>query len=317
MNDTVLDETIKKSPFNIRQINPVFSHELRRYIHSRWAVYLLSLYTLLAVMVTIMAYLEVASFNDWFSIHLATYQPLIGFFLFVIINLVVLAAITWITPGLMAGAVASERERQSLDLLFVSPLSTRDIILGKYFSALCFMLLFILVTIPLEILLSFAGNIPTENMITAIVVQIMAAASSGGIAICFSSLFKKTAQAWIGAYLVPLLSVTVFPCLLAVCIPWLSYLNSVFASGTQYSAFSQIGLVLIIWIILSLNPLSALTVSAGLWLGHQGLIAASYPLHSGGMLPLLSPWILFTVFALCFTLGSLWLSIYFAEKIAR
>jgi hypothetical protein len=179
------------------------------------------------------------------------------------------------------------------------------------------MLLFILITIPLEILLSFAGDIPAGNMITAIVVQIMAAASSGAIAICFSSLLKKTAQAWIGAYLVPVLSVTVFPCLLFVCIPWLSYLNGAFVTSAQFSAFSQIGLVLLVWIILSLNPLTALIVSEGLWLGHQGLIAASYPLHSGGMLPLLSPWILFTVFALCLTLVSLWLSIYFAEKIAR
>ncbi len=68
-----------------------------------------------------------------------------------------LVLLALIAPVLSAPAIASERERKSLDLLLTSPLSPRRIILGKLLSAVAFLLLLTISSLPIFACCLFLG----------------------------------------------------------------------------------------------------------------------------------------------------------------
>ena len=53
------------------------------------------------------------------------------------------------TPAQTAGAIVNERERQTYDVLLVTPLSPRQIVLGKLTSGLAYMLLLLIAALPI------------------------------------------------------------------------------------------------------------------------------------------------------------------------
>src|SRR5438093_9090140 len=65
-------------------------------------------------------------------------------FLFLVIFQVVLLA--FITPALTAGAISGERERQTLDLLFVTPIAPFSIIWGKLLASMSFVALLLIIS---------------------------------------------------------------------------------------------------------------------------------------------------------------------------
>src|SRR5438132_3391305 len=64
----------------------------------------------------------------------------------VIFQMVLLA---FITPALTAGAISSERERQTIDLLFVTKLPSFSILWGKLLASMSFVLLLLLLSVPI------------------------------------------------------------------------------------------------------------------------------------------------------------------------
>ena len=67
-----------------------------------------------------------------------------------------------ITPAFTAGAISGERERKTFELLRTTLLSGRQLVYGKFASALTYMLLLILTAVPLESLAFFMGGVVVE-----------------------------------------------------------------------------------------------------------------------------------------------------------
>jgi ABC-type transport system involved in multi-copper enzyme maturation permease subunit len=119
-------------------------------------------------------------------------------FMWLIIFEVVLLA--FITPALTAGAISGERERQTIDLLFVTPLRPFAIIWGKLLASMSFVILLLMLSVPIFSLVFLLGGIELDQMIYAFIVVGVSALTFGLVGIAFSSLFRRTLAATVAAY---------------------------------------------------------------------------------------------------------------------
>lgn len=120
--------------------------------------------------------------------------------LFMWLILFQMALLSFITPALTAGAISSERERQTIDLLFVTKLPPFSILWGKLLSSMSFVLLLLLLSVPIFSLVFLFGGIELDQMLAAFVVTAVAALTFGILGIAFSTLFHRTLPATVAAY---------------------------------------------------------------------------------------------------------------------
>ncbi len=182
--------------------------ELRGRMRGRRAFVMLTVYLLIvagfAWMVETFAERTVASnFGAAFS---ASAQIGRGLFtgLVLLLTLVVLV----LAPASTAGAISLEREKQTLDLLATTPISTLGIVLGKLLSALSWVFLLLLASIPVTALVFTFGGVGPEDVIRAYAVLVGTAIVFGTIGLFVSALVKRTQAATV-INLVTLLALTV------------------------------------------------------------------------------------------------------------
>ncbi len=115
----------------------------------------------------------------------------------IIFQVVLLA---FITPALTAGAISGERERQTIDLLFVTPIAPFSIIWGKLLASMSFVVLLLTLSVPIFSLVFLFGGIELDQMVYAFVVTGVTALTLGLMGIAFSTMFRRTLAATVAAY---------------------------------------------------------------------------------------------------------------------
>jgi ABC-type transport system involved in multi-copper enzyme maturation permease subunit len=120
--------------------------------------------------------------------------------LFMWLTIFEVVMLAFITPALTAGAISGERERQTIDLLFVTPIRPFSIIWGKLLASMSFVLLLLLLAVPIFSLVFLFGGIELDQMLTAFLVVGVTALTFGLMGIAFSSLFRRTLAATVAAY---------------------------------------------------------------------------------------------------------------------
>lgn len=153
-------------------------------------------------------------------------------------------------PGLTAPLIANERERQTLDVLLTTKMSYFEIIIGKYTSALCYVFLILITSLPFLSLTLVYGGVSFKDLICVfltIVVMILYLTSFG---VFFSTICKKTAAANILTLFV--FAFLIFGTCLIVLIAYLLSINYDLYSGTTYTMRERIADAL--FFILYLNP---------------------------------------------------------------
>ncbi len=111
--------------------------------------------------------------------------------LIMLLTLIVLV----LAPASTAGAISLEREKQTLDLLTTTPISSLAIILGKLLSALSWVLLLLLASIPVTALVFTFGGVGPDDLVRAYVVLLGTAIAFGSIGLFVSALVKRTQAA--------------------------------------------------------------------------------------------------------------------------
>ena len=71
------------------------------------------------------------------------FRPEESFFMFAMLTYIQLGLILFITPGLTAGAISSEREKQTLNILLTTSQTSFQIIFGKVNFIYCFFIIII------------------------------------------------------------------------------------------------------------------------------------------------------------------------------
>ncbi len=109
--------------------------------------------------------------------------------------------VVFLAPAATAGAISLEREKQTLDLLAATPVSTLGIVLGKLASALGFVGLLVLASIPLTAIVFVLGGVGPEDVVRGYVVLLVTALGFGSVGIFLSSMTRRTQSATILTYL--------------------------------------------------------------------------------------------------------------------
>ena len=99
--------------------------------------------------------------------------------------------IMFITPAATAGAICGERQRQTLDLLLVTKLSSLGIASGKLLAAIAFDLLLILCAMPIFSLVFLFGGIGLDTVLELILLYVLSIICFGSIGLAVSALAKK------------------------------------------------------------------------------------------------------------------------------
>jgi ABC-2 type transport system permease protein len=97
-----------------------------------------------------------------------------------------------LAPAATAGAISSEREHQTLDLLAVTPISSLAIVLGKLFSALAWVFVLILASIPITALVFVFGGVAPDDVVRGYAVLFATVIGLGSVGIFFSALTRRT-----------------------------------------------------------------------------------------------------------------------------
>jgi ABC-type transport system involved in multi-copper enzyme maturation permease subunit len=108
--------------------------------------------------------------------------------------------LAFITPALTAGAISSERERQTLDLLFVTRIQPFSIIWGKLLASMSFVVLLLVLSIPIFSLVFLFGGIELDQVVDAFLVTLVTALTFGVMGILFSTWLRRSLVATVVSY---------------------------------------------------------------------------------------------------------------------
>ncbi len=202
-------------------VTAVTSRELRGRMRGRRAFVVLTIYLLLlaAIAFGIYAYLQrqadldaalrMRNGDQWFG-SLGGVSPgfalsaNVGHMLFSGILLLETLLVLILAPAFTAGAISSEREHQTLDLLVTTPLSTLGVVVGKLVSALAWVLVLIVASVPLMSLVFVFGSVGPEDVIRAYVLLFTLAFGMGAVGLFLSALVRRTQAATVLASVVVL-----------------------------------------------------------------------------------------------------------------
>ncbi len=280
---------------NLLQANPIMLKELRGRMRGTRAFVVITVYLMLMSGFALLLYvLYSASLNDG-SGSLQGGQ--IGRTLFTGIVGLELFLVMFIVPAFTAGAITGERERQTYDLLRTTLLSPRALVIGKLLSALFYTLLLLLAAIPLQSLGFLFGGVSIEELILAFVILLVTAITLGTIGLYFSATLQRTQAASIATYGFALLIVVGLPLIMIVI---LSVLAPLFLalSGTNLSAPLRLVLTYGFGLLVSINPLATAYLSQYLLIDQHQAGYFTQVVSTGSTtltLPLVSPWIAFSV----------------------
>lgn len=135
----------------------------------------------------------------------ATYQAAqIGTGIFAGLLVLQTLLILVLAPAFTTGAISQEREKQTLDLLVTTPISSLSIVLGKLFSALAWAFLLVIASIPLTAMVFVFGGVAPEDLVRGYIVLLVEVLGLGCLGLFFSALLKRTLAATIATYAVVL-----------------------------------------------------------------------------------------------------------------
>lgn len=220
----------------------------------------------------------------------------LGRVLFIGVVGVELLLIIFIAPALTAGAVTTERERKTYDLLQITLLPRASFIIGKLESALSYIFLLLLAAIPLQSIAFLFGGVSETEVALAFVVLAMTAVTLGAVGLYFSTVVDRTLTASIRAYTAAFSVVVGVPLLLSYFVGMFS--NAVVGTGSGMTSSPTLEAALIYFggFLTSLNPVLTSVATQQLLVDQQTLTFWTATLSSNGSaIPMISPWITFTI----------------------
>lgn len=198
-------------------LNPIIRREAKTSLRS-WKMFLaIALYTLIISGAAIIFIKGVIS-GGYMGVDLrglSILYAVLGFMQFAMTMIMV--------PALTAGSISGERERQTLDILLVTKMTTFSIVIGKLASSIGIFLLMMIATLPVFAIVFFFGGLSLFNLLIMEIYMVVVSVMAGSIAVFFSTFFKKTVSSIIFTYII--LGIFCFGTLICTFI-YIAYCNS-------------------------------------------------------------------------------------------
>ncbi|MDR1067510.1 MAG: hypothetical protein LBL35_08815 [Clostridiales bacterium] len=177
-------------------INPVLKRELSVSLRSPRTFIALCVYVILMTVITAVAIFIMKS-----NILYSGFTPSSATNLYVFMGVFQLGIVMIFTTAFAGTAISGERERQTLDVMLVTKMSTLSIVLGKLTASLSMVCLIIVVSLPVFGIAMYFGGVGLFDVFALAFFTLSAAVMVGGIAIFFSSLLKRNVTSIILTYI--------------------------------------------------------------------------------------------------------------------
>ena len=184
----------------IPPLNPVLARELKQRMRGRHVWLVVTLY--LTVLALILRWVYVtATKTDSFDggIDLLA-SATAGRAIFQWLLFFMLLLVCFIVPGLTAGAISGERERQTMVALQLTLLRPRSIVAGKLLASLAFVVLLIIASLPLVTIPFLVGGVSLPEVVKGLWMVLATAVTLACLTLACSALLRRTQAATVVAY---------------------------------------------------------------------------------------------------------------------
>jgi ABC-type transport system involved in multi-copper enzyme maturation permease subunit len=182
-------------------IGGVATKELRGRMRGWRAFAILTVYLAALAGVLFLVYLGIrqSSLNGGSATTLSS----AGSAIFQVLMVLQLILVVFLAPASTSGAISLEREKQTLDLLAATPVPSLAVVIGKLVSALGFMLLQVIASLPLVAVVFVFGGVAPDDLLRAYLVLLVSGLGFGCIGIAFSAIVRRSQTAsvltWLSA----------------------------------------------------------------------------------------------------------------------
>lgn len=216
------------------------------------------------------------------------FKPSESVILFTFLTFIQLGLVLFITPGLTAGTISGERERQTLPMLLTTSQSSFQIVTGKLLSSVLFLLLLIFAGLPVYSMVFLFGGISPVLFIKSLLFLFATLLAIGSLGVLFSTLIRRTTVSMIATYGSMLFFSAVIPFLFLIVI--------------QIKHFGAMGMTpsksFVGHILASINPeiFFATLLEPEIGMGIQEMTQVTFPLWIGyllfyGLITIFSIWL--------------------------
>ncbi|GAB4580817.1 MAG: ABC transporter permease [Anaerolineales bacterium] len=268
--------------------NPILIKDLRGRMRGMRSLLGLTIYIGLVSLAIVLIYSSITSINS--SLQVDTLQT-IGRSIFFTVYGIELIVVCMASPAVTAGAISTEKEQQTYDLLRTTLLSARALVLGKLLAAISYVILFIIATIPLQALALIFGGLTPAEIILSQLILILTALAFGSVGIFFSSFITKTRLATGAAQFTSLALVLVIPLMLLMA----TILFDNRWNFSQRTDLEQILFLAIIWLIGITSPTITAVFTELFFYEELALFFVTQQLPSGNLIYIPSPWLGFVI----------------------
>jgi ABC-type transport system involved in multi-copper enzyme maturation permease subunit len=295
------------SPFS-----PLTAQELRSRMRNPRAYAVLTIYMSIVSGITLLIYL-VASANGNSGVNDSSR---VGTALFYIVVGMQTLLVSFVAPSFTATAISGERENQTYDLLRMTLVSPRQIILSKLFSAFGYTGLLVFATLPLLSLALLLGGVEIIQVAAAVLVILASALLFSVLGLYVSSRMRTTLGATLVTYALTLGIVLGMAVLTLIAFPLLNGILYGTSSIVKTSPLLASLIQVLLMGLVSLSPISAMVASeTNLQESGNALIVTINPLP-GTTTPFSfpAPFVILLVFYLAASIILIALSIRHASK---
>jgi ABC-2 type transport system permease protein len=222
--------------------------------------------------------------------------------------------VIFVGPSFTVGAISGEKERQTYDLLRTTLLSANTLVLGKLISALSYVFLLIIASIPLQSIAFLLGGVAAVELIVSQVIILVAAVTFALWGLYCSSVMRSTQAASVATFAGTLFMIVGIPILVFL----FALFGSPFMSTVSFSGMGEAILMYLGLLLAATNLPATLLVSEIILLEENALFFFQNSFSSGAYtfwFP--SPWPIFLALYSLLALLLYWLSVRRVRRIAE
>jgi ABC-2 type transport system permease protein len=303
----------KKQRFQSLRQNPVTMKELRSRMRGRRAFVVLTLYLLAMSVFVTLIYASFAASSGPYGPNARD----AGKAVFMGVLAVEVFMVIFVGPSFTVGAVSGEKERQTFDLLRTTLLTGKSLVTGKLISALSYVFLLLIASIPLQSVAFLLGGISGLELVLSQVIVFVASVTFALWGLYCSSIMRSTQAASVMTFAGSLF--------LVAGVPFMAMLVGIFTGPVLAGmTMSWVGEMLLLYggLLLATTNLPATLIVSDLILVEEDALfffqqSFGSPPASGGNFWFPSPWWIFIILYTLLALLLYWLSVRKVRQIAN
>jgi len=180
-------------------LNPILEKDLKTKMRGWRTPVLLSIYLLFLGGVLFLFFLannQIFNYSGY-----SVFNPRIAVNAYNVIAIFQFSLLMLIVPAITATAISGERERQTLDLMLCSDISTWSIIIGKLIVSIAHIMLLVIASLPIMGTVFLFGGITFGEIMLMFLFYVITALMVANLGIFISTVFRKNVTAIIATYI--------------------------------------------------------------------------------------------------------------------